>query len=199
MLCEVTRVEGQWMMYRKIQADPQHEGKLTTAVNGEPDSRFTHQNVQSCRFSYRRHQGRAGVALLLGTFLLLGGCAAARDVYGVTSADEGVRTGVDTIEYHLTHPGLDIVIRDKYSADLLPIETTSRSSPAPLRHTVNYGIARQRNVLEIDGKFSKTVTLNSVYYGKVWTGELLVDRDRLYLNGKRLLPVDKPGLDPEKG
>lgn len=141
---------------------------------------------------------RWAVALLLGAFLLLGGCAAARDVYGFTSADEGVRVGADTIEYHLTHPGLDIVIREDYSADLLPIETISQSSPKPLRHIVTYGTAQARNVLEIDGKYSKTVTLNDFYYGKVRTGRLLVDRDRIYLDGKILAPVNKPDRDPEK-
>lgn len=185
-------------MQRKIQADSQHEGKLSRAGNGGFDPCATHHGAHGCRSKYRRHEVRWGVALLLGTFLLLGGCAPVRDVYGFTSANEGVRVGTDTMEYHLTHPGLDIVIRENYSADLLPIETTSRSSPTPLRHTITYGTARERNILEVDGKFSKTVTLNGVYYGKVWTGRLLVDRGRIYLNGKRLVPVDKPDRDTEK-
>lgn len=186
------------MMQRKISVNAQHEGKLATFGHGGLDSYATPHGVHDSRSKYRRHEVRWGVALLLGAFLLLGGCAAVRDVYGVTSADEGVRVGADTVEYHLTHPGLDIVIRENYSADLLPIETTSHSSPAPLRHTVIYGTVKKRNVLEIDGKSFKTVTLNNIYYGKVWTGQLLVDRDRLYLNGKRLLPVAKPDRDPEK-
>lgn len=131
------------------------------------------------------------VALLLAACLSLGGCAAVRDAYGFTSADEGVRVDSNTIEYHATHPGLDITIREDYSADLLPIETVSKSSPSPLRHTIIYGTARQRNVLEIDGRFSKTITLDGVCYGKTWSGKLLVDRGQLYLDGKKLSPVGK--------
>lgn len=131
------------------------------------------------------------VALLLAACLLLAGCAPVRDAYGFTSANEGVRVDANTIEYHVTHPGLDITIREDYSADLLPIETVSKSSPSPLRHTVTYGTARQQDVLEIDGRFSKTIALNGVCYGKFWSGKLLVDRGQLYLDGKKLSPSGK--------
>jgi hypothetical protein len=132
-------------------------------------------------------------ALMLVVSLSLGGCAAARVAFGVTGSDEGHRVDANTIEYHVTHPGLDIVIREDYATNLLPIESVTKSSPSPLRHTITYGTPNKRNVLEIDGKLAKTIILNGLHYGKVWTGRLLVDRGRVSLDGKALEPRNRDG------
>lgn len=134
---------------------------------------------------------RLTAVLLFGFGLFLGGCVSVRDLYGITGADEGVRVSAGTTEYHVFHPGLDIIIREDYSGDLLRIESLGRSSPAPLRHTVTYGTPNRKNVLQIVGRFSKEITLNGIYYGKVLRGRLLVERGQLYLDQKKLSPVKK--------
>ncbi len=111
--------------------------------------------------------------------VLLPGCAT---MYGFTGSDEGKRVG-DSMEYHVTHPGLNITIVEPYSENLIPIETVSKSSPSPMVHTVKFGTADNFHQLKIVGKYEKDLYLDGVSYGSVWSADVVVKNGHLFIDG----------------
>ena len=114
------------------------------------------------------------------------GCSTLSSIAGVTGANDGRMVDPQTIEYRVTHPGLDITIREDYAPDLLPIETVGNSANGPLRHTVRYGRPDKLNVLEIIGKYTKEIHFNGRDCGSLLTGTLLIDRGNVFLDGEQV-------------
>lgn len=121
--------------------------------------------------------------IFLLLFLLLSGCST---LLGITGADEGKRINKDWVEYHVTHPGLTIMILEPFTPDLLPISTVGKST-APLKHTVLFGSKENRHKLEIIGKYKKELYLDGIQYNSLWSGDIVIKDGKLFINDRSVL------------
>jgi len=124
--------------------------------------------------------------LAIGAFLILSGCAS---IYGLTGSDDGQKIDSDWVKYTVVHPGLDIIILESFSEDLLPISTVGKKSPSPLTHVIKFGKKTNQHELKIIGKYKKDLYLDGKFYVSIWSGEIEIKNGVLSLNGKAIQPI----------
>ena len=110
---------------------------------------------------------------------------------GITGASEGKLISEDWMQYEVIHPGLTITVLEPYTTELMPISTIGQSSSV-LTHTVEFGTQSSLHKLEIIGKYSKQLYLDEVYYGTLYSGEVVIKDGVLTIDGKQVTAQPLP-------